>query len=371
MDLPLSLMRAISRALLWRDGEFSALAERDRLVLAEILRCIPKASPTEPVFVRRNTLAVRLDISLATLTRGMARLQDLGWIVRDQVKSRIRGFQVGSVALTSLAAERLGFGDTHPQAQRCAPLSDACSYSKENTEQSLERHPAQAPGPVVERRLECVVQPITATTAEENSALEVVCAVTPAAIELTETAKLDQPDDSVSRASSSKPRIRLPEPLAWLADHMTPAGVCLLMKEARDRGMRLEDVVSQCAEHVRKASNAFAYVRRLLAGDRDWSGAAKQSKEAAEQQAAAARTRLQFESELQALEGACFVGKDGFVRKVMRGMAVFFTPAEARLKVGTSSGARAVSQEFLCAVRDGLLMPWNPESGLCQSLASL
>lgn len=317
-DLPLTIMRAIARAMAWRDGGFAALGKKERCMLVEIIRCISKDRPSHEIYIRRNTLALRLDYSLATVTRLLARLEELGWIARDQVKSRVEGFQVGSISLTNLAVTWLGFESHPPKAQRRSSVIDACSNSiEEKKEQSCKRQLLQADGHV----------------------------------------------DNSTRGGKAPTRVKLPASIAWLAEYMSPFGVCKLMKDARGKGLLLEDVTSQCADQIRASRNRFAYIRSLLGLDRDWRFIAAEK----EKQDIEAKTMLRAKCELavdmEALDGRSFLGEDGLVRKVVGRVAMLYTPEEAAKALGLSRGCRPIGEAFVRALREGRIIAWQPSVG--------
>lgn len=221
-DLPLPIQRACTRVQFWRAGPFDALGARDRAVLAEVIRCVDRKRPQQAVYIRRDTLAHREGCSVPTITRALARLASLGWIVRDQVKSRLRGFQVGSVELTSAAVAWLGLLEPSPTLRE-SPVIDA---SRSSDIQCIHRQP-------------------------------------PAAGLIEKHGTKTSPGE-------------LPDALRWLEHaNVSRSGVFLLMGLARKRGVLLETVVSACREQILAARMPFAYIRDLLALDKDWARAAK------------------------------------------------------------------------------------------------
>lgn len=301
-DLPLTISRAITRAMTWRDGQFATLGLAERGMLVEVLRCVPRKQPEEGAFIRRDTLAVRLACSVATVTRILARLEELGWILRDQIKSRARGFQVGSIALTKAAAELLGLYQPPPTAQRYAPVIDACS----SPIQSLQR---QLPCPA-------------------------------------------SSDDKSSQTQSGLLG-RLPEALRWLAQKVSPFGIFKLMGLARRRGLQLEIVTTQCRDQITAANNGYAYIRGLLAIDKDWSYLAAQEASAAAAAAKAAEIRANVCHAVDALEGQDFIRPDGLVCKVRAGWVSVYKPDEAARSMGVAIGCRPVDVAFVEAVERG------------------
>jgi hypothetical protein len=301
-DLPLTISRAITRAMTWRDGQFATLGLAERGMLVEVLRCVPRKQPEEGAFIRRDTLAVRLACSVATVTRILARLEELGWILRDQIKSRARGFQVGSIALTKAAAEWLGLYLPLPTAQRHAPVIDACSS------------PIQS----LQRQLPC-------------------------------------PASSDDKSSQTQPGLlgRLPEALRWLAQKVSPFGIFKLMGLARRRGVQLETVTTQCRDQIAAANNGYAYIRGLLAVDKDWSYLAAQDASKAAAEAKAAELRATVSHAVDALEGQDFIRPDGLVCKVRAGWVSVYTPDEAARSVGVAIGCRPVDSAFVDEVERG------------------
>jgi hypothetical protein len=279
-------------------------------MLVEILRCLSKESPEQEMFVRRETLAIRLGCSLPTITRTLARLESQGWINRDQVKSRIRGFQVGSIALTKKAIMWLGFEPSAQKAQRCSPVIDACSSFQK---QSLQRQLQPAAGSV----------------------------------------------DKPSKSTTAVGAVRLPQSLAWLTEHISPFGVCKLMKVAREKGLLLEDVTTPCATQIQQAKNGFAYIRKLLGIDRDWHSQRQEADAAVLQATAISVKKAALEERVKNIENQAYLGHDGFVRKVQRGVAVLYDLKEASALLGRNRGVCPIGESFFDAIQDGRLTPWT------------
>jgi hypothetical protein len=148
---------------------------------------------------------------------------------------------------------------------------------------------------------------------------------------------------------------------------MSAVRVCWLMRQARVRGVLLEDLAEVCRQQIAAAQNAFAYIRALLERDRDWAFARRDHHA---QQAAAAEAEARREGEngeqgrlaqrLQHLVGRNFLGEDGLVRRVGAGFAEVFTVLEAAKPLGRPLGSRPLSAGFLTALDDGRLQPWSP-----------
>ena len=142
------------------------------------------------------------------------------------------------------------------------------------------------------------------------------------------------------------------------------------MREAGQRKTRLEDVVRCCAEQIRAARNAFAYLRTLLGQDRDWAwlatrqdGAAQAAEQATHAAGQAAASRRKVQDGIAALAGQAFIGGDGLVRRIEAGMALVYTPEEASKRLGRPLGARPLGEAFLAALRGGQLQPWARPPG--------
>jgi hypothetical protein len=239
-DLPLSIQRACTRIQFWRAGPFEGLGARDRAVLAEIVRCVDRRQPHQAVHVRRDTLAAREGCSVPTITRALARLVSLGWVKRDQVKSRVRGFQVGSVELTAEAIAWLGLLEPFekaPSPPLCeSPVIDASGSSG----------------------IQCIHrQPPVGGSSEKH------------------------PQQPVSKAKPGE----IPASLQWLVEcNVSRNGVFLLMRLARQRGVLLETVATLCRQQIESARMPFAYLRDLLGRDKDWAWVAQSQVQAAAEQ---------------------------------------------------------------------------------------
>lgn len=307
-DLPLPIQRACTRVQFWRAGPFEAIGPRDRAVLAEVIRCVDRRRPQQAVYVRRDTLADREGCSVPTITRALARLASLGWIVRDQVKSRIRGFQVGSVELTSEAIAWLGLLEPSPTLRE-SPVIDA---SRSSSIQCIHR------------------QPPAAGLVKKHSV-------------------------------KAKPG-ELPDALRWL-EHtkVSRSGVFLLMGLARKRGVLLEAVVTLCREQILAARTPFAYIRDLLTLDKDWTRAAQTvlNSRAAEVEAQDREAKRCVRQERMAkAAGRWFLAPRK--RQLLRVEGdIFMTYALGQDgQPSHTLGARPDVDVVLCAIDEGRLIAW-------------
>lgn len=363
-DFPPLIQRALAR-ISGRVGTLSELPANQRALLAEFVRSASVSRPTDAIRVRVESLAIAMGCSARTVARLKADLELSGWVRRHQTITRRRGAEVADVWFTEPALQALGLqggagkashmpaaasgpstilsqpGPTpagRQHAQRAPSVADACIDFKE---QPYQGHPA--PPQVVHKG----VQKKTCMDATRRT----------------------QPTraDAAASAQRAPHRIALPEPLRWLASHMSAVRVCWLMRQARVRGVLLEDLAEVCRHQIAAAQNAFAYIRALLERDRDWAFARRDHHA---QQAAAAEAEERSEGEngeqarlaqrLQHLMGRNFLGEDGLVRRVGAGFAEVFTVPEAAKALGRPLGSRPLSAGFVKALDDGRLQPWSP-----------
>lgn len=390
---PERIERALALVVGSDRGGLDVLTSGQRLLLARYVRNLDAGDPRHSVRVSLAALATGLRVSERTVSTLKAGLIAGGWITSHQVQSRQRGMQICDVTLTdkALGALQLVGGSAghdrppwakgglaveapsaeaghdgadvgacgqlgHGGASACATVANACRTSRE---QPLQGQPTRSGSAEIGRGNRRDDRART----RAGSAAAGAC------------------------PSTRRRTPRLPAPLTWLGEVMRPTAVCWLMGQARHRGVRLEDVVAVAGDHVRAASNGFAYLRALLLQDRDWSWLARERRgepgnrtwgegggdggdgrvsdgaglwpdgRAAGGFGRSARAQLQ--SDVKALQGLSFVGDDGLVRRVSDGMAWVFSAEEARKTLGRSLGVRAVSAVFLDAVADGRLKAWS------------
>lgn len=329
-DLPLAIQRACTRVQFWRAGPFEALKARDRAVLAEVVRCVDRQRPQQPVHVRRDTLADREGCSVPTITRALARLAGLGWIRRDQVKSRVRGFQVGSVELSAEAIAWLGLLE------------------------AAERAPAApSPAPPVGAAPRKALRESPVIDASRSSGIQCIHRQPPAG------GYVEQARPSSHR--KARPG-QLPDGLQWLERcRISRHGVFLLMRLARQRGVLLETVVNLCRSQIEAATLPFAYVRDLLARDKDWAWVAQSradGQHAQAQDAARQAAREALQQRLSAVAGRWWLAPTK--RQLLRqegGVFMVYTLGEDG-RAGTSLGARTDVEVVLAAIDAGKLVAW-------------
>lgn len=243
--LPLSIAHAITRVI---SGVVDSLTMMERMVMAHIISLANKDQPGKPIYVRKLTLANRLQLSEPSLRRYLSALQKRGWIEREQFISRAAGAQVGTLTLTKAAVD--AFFQAPPESTPAKAKS--------------------ADQPVFDR----------AKSSDASLVIPKQCLSRhhlPAGLSFT-------PEEAEEAR-------KVPSPLWWLLQFMKPKGIFRLMREAKLSGTLLETVANAVRDAVPKARNAFAYLRSLLGKDRDWNfyasrAAAEQAKQVVEEQKA-------------------------------------------------------------------------------------
>lgn len=350
-DFPPLIQRALAR-ISGRVGILTDLPATQRALLAEFVRSASATTPADAIRVRVASLAAALGCSSRTVARLKAELEHGGWVRRHQNISRRRGAEVADVWLTESALHALGLAGRHSapaQADAATEHATAALPRLAPPASSSQRAPSMA-----DAYIEFQEQPYRGH---------------PAAPQLVQEEALLVPHAVSKTVHAPRPvhRIALPEPLRWLADHMTAVRVCWLMRQARLRGVRLEDLAEVCRQQIAAAQNAFAYIRALLERDRDWAWARRdhQAQQGAAAEAEARREgkgaeQARLAQRLQELVGKSFLGDDGLVRRIGAGFAEVFTLPEAAKALGRSLGSRPLGGGFLAALDDGRLRPWSP-----------
>lgn len=315
-DLPPSIQRAIARvATATAEAAPAALDLRDCWVLIQLIRNISLDDPFAPVAIRKTTLARQIGCSQATVYRSLAKIEEAGWIARSQVKSRRTGFQVGCCVFSAEAVAWLGVGEpVRREAPRRSSVRDACSTSVELRSQlSTKGQPASAEGLVKEHKT---------TNAED----------------------------------------RVPPDVRWLvgSKQVSALGVFALMREATKHGHRLSDVASAYRPAIERATDAFAFVKRLVSQPRDFAYVAAQQRERdarAERQARQAREDSQLAASLQ---GTWWHDVPrGRILKVRGEFVEIAEPREAVRPLGALLAVVPI-RDILQAVRSGKLEAIDP-----------
>lgn len=315
-DLPPSIQRAIARvSTVASEIVLAALDLRDRWVLIQLIRNVSLDDPYTPVTIRKSTLARQLGCSEATVYRSLAKLERAGWFARSQVKSRRTGFQVGCCVFSAEAIKWLGLAEPaqHRTARRSS-VRDACCISVELRSQlSTKGQPAAA---------EALGKKGKAAIAAD----------------------------------------KVPSDVRWLveAKRVSPFGVFALMREATKHGHRLSNVVAACRSAVEQATNAYAFVKRLVSQPRDFAYLAAEQRyrvEHAERQARQEREDTQLAASLQ---GSWWHdAKRGRILKVRGEFVEIAEPREAVRPLGALLAVVPI-RDILQPVRNGEFKAINP-----------
>jgi len=317
--LPANIAQAVGRLLTSTQDWALNLCCAQRSLLARIVGLSDKQDPAKDIYVRRTTLASWIGVSVATIQRLLLALEQAGWIKRDQVKSRRRGFQVGEIRLTAVAISRL-FG-----------TDESCRDGR--------------PGQPTEEKPIGLKDVFLRRSSMTDALLD------------TQQCLHRQPDKGSFgknvKAESSNHNTntfapRLPHGLMWLKSAgITPAGICALMRRATASGNRLEDVAIAVKKSLKHAKNPYAYLHALVAQSRNWRASASkviqqaEEQKQSEQQAAAAEKVWRWIADL---DGVSLIKNHGTQRYTVIGRVVLVSEA------GQSRGAIpltvAVAEKF-------------------------
>ncbi len=241
---PLSIL--IGCAALDEVDAFHALPDGFWRVVTRLVKKISVSSPYQAIFARRDTLARESGKSVETVGRALRWLEDEGFITRQQkARPGLRGSEA-HLHPTHKLINALGLG----QKRNC---------------------PAPNPAPAVDLELSTEDAPSTVKNDASVSALQVHSLLT-------------KKQSRETRASTShKTRTAtvvdgkvIPNELVWMAKErgLAATGVLRLMKLATKAGHRLSDIVALCNASLAplQGKALFAYVRKLISQNKDYSG---------------------------------------------------------------------------------------------------
>lgn len=320
--LPSRIAQAVGRLLTSTHDWALELCCAQRSLLARIVGLADKQDPARDIHVRRTTLASWIGVSVATIQRLLLSLEQAGWITRDQVKSRRRGFQVGEIRLTELAIHRLFAPGAAAHAERSADRDARTARPASAQDAPVAQKPAT---------------PSSAHSPQSNPVFLRQSALSDALLD-TQQCLHRQPDTGSSKnhiqEASTAARRRafhpnLPSGLHWLQSvGIKPSGICALMRRATDAGNRLEDVAKAAKKSLQQAKNPFAYLHALAVQSRDWSAAASKAVEQMENKRQAdhqAEKEKQIWSWIHDLNGSSLVKTDGSRRYTLLGRVAMVT----------------------------------------------
>lgn len=277
-DLPPTITRAIHRIITWREGIFSSLfTQGQRLVLVEIVRCASWSRPHEDIHVGNPTLAMRLDVSVATIKRSLKFLEEMGWITREQLRSGKNMFMGCATKLSKEAIEQLGLTSPLPHhSQKIDSPTDSVAgpfffrgsamtptIGILDIQSSSKRQQGQSPatGPSSSERKDEAKR--TSVTKKEKSGERAEASSSTDSQEIIEMIRIPSHGNHGNLMS-------IPKTLAPLLQRLAAPQICKLMVDAKRAGHLLEDVVLSCIEPILSSRIPMAYIRQLIACDKDW-----------------------------------------------------------------------------------------------------
>ncbi|MCY0389896.1 Replication protein O [Robbsia sp. Bb-Pol-6] len=213
-----------------RAHHIAGISSRARAVLAALARTVDNARPADKIFAGRGLLQERAMIPERTFFRALTDLAGAGLIVRHkqwEVPGRA-GWNRAYLTLTDVAIALLGFND---RAQHHATESRQAAAVNDSDSKILSSESAKVAGPI----------------------------------------KRD-----LYPASQKRQPGELPKDLQRLRDlGFHEFLIFKLMREAREKGKRLSDVINASWQHVKTAARPICYVRALLRSATDFASLAR------------------------------------------------------------------------------------------------
>lgn len=263
-NLPWVILRAVHRA-----AQLDGISTRARAVLAALARTVDANKPFGEIFARRTLLSERAMQSERTFYRSLLDLEAAGLVERPPQRRYVEAGLFGRayLHLTQKAAELLGL---------------------------IEAQVTPSDGPDQGTATSCVrgFQAPSANVADGANTKD----LHPKAFQKRQPGQVPQ----------DLQRLRTLGFLDFL--------IFKFMREAREAGKRLSDVVEVCWPHLSQAKHPISYLRALLASTSDF-GYQLRAKAAARSAAqAAVREREATSAALQALDGQTFIDRRGETR---------------------------------------------------------
>lgn len=365
-DLPPHITRSIHRIITWREGMFASLSTNiAKIILVEILRCTSWKHPDREIRIGNTTLALRINRSIATVKRALKALEEGGWLSREQQRSATNKFMGSNTFLSRQAIECLGLEDPLIPVSpffRGSGVSPTIGGSVIQSSTKRQQSQQAASGP----------SEISATSN---------CATTP-----QETLKIDseakQPlikeaQESVSSMAPAPNRmiepklfcralngntITLPKTLEPLLQRLAPHQICRLMGDARRAGHRLEDISIACEKPILAAKSPMAYLRRLIACNKDWAWIRDAGQRQAAADAQATKEAQDMATKKAAQKQFQHENAGRYFMKPDRSRLYHvdnFSCTEWSMESGRS-GNMAVTEKFITAVQNRCLINLSP-----------
>lgn len=289
-NLPWVILRAAHRA-----AQLDGIPARARAVLAALARTVDARKPFAEIFARRNLLSERAMQSERTFYRSLTDLETAGLIDRPGQRRYVEAGLFGRayLHLTQKAAELLGLIEPPaPQSESFNQPSDSVADGANTKDLSPTSFQKRQPG--------------------EFS-----------------TKKNGQPPEDLQRLRS-----------IGFNDFL----IFKLMRQAREAGKRLSDVVEVCWGSLRKATYPISYLRTLIASVTDFGHQLRARQVAQDDAQAAADAKAKAEEEIAELDGLSFVDATGAQRYVVAdgGLTVYRAGENVARRVGGEWGVEFV-----------------------------
>ncbi|WP_198173433.1 DNA-binding protein [Cupriavidus sp. USMAA2-4] len=300
--LPTKVMKAI--ALTYESSYLTHLHITVRQVLATLVRfSLNIERPEQLSFVKKATIAHRLNISEATVYRSLTTLEEEGLILREkQKRTRMKLEVIGRIQFTSKLLHVIGIQQALP----------AHVVHSQPAASRIPSTPARECDPLITRHSEG-----EDTAGKSNSYGQAVAPV--------RDVNHGKPQSSLKKQPAEPAAFRriegkaVPSDLAWLVEDrsLSLPGLFGLMKRARKASTRLSDVVLTAQQAIAqlRGRDLFAYLAALINKPVDFAFVANAARaERAQRQAeegAQAEQRMRITTLAASLRGRVIADSDG------------------------------------------------------------
>ena len=339
-DLPRNIQRAIQIVAVGHHPEILPANANLRVLVCELLRCLPFKAPRSAVIVKKSFLALRLGKGQASVHRYLRKLEELGVIRRgDQAITRREGAQIGEIYFTDAALLAMGFFTV-----------------EQNTNSENEQPPSpafSAPKMIDAKRGS---QLSDASEVDFYSSLK---KSQPSGEPLKESSTQEQPQNTSASQTG-----RIPAELVWLTAlpscGLTVPQIFQLMGMCRKAyGCNLAVIVLPIRAYIENnAKEVFPYIKSLMTKGMDWFNklAQQQEMETTRQEVSSHDAELQtLHAKAKAFEGIPFLGSSGYVLTIVNGVVRRFNPQNTAESIGDV----LLTEGFFEAVEAGRLVKYQ------------
>lgn len=299
------------------------LVENQRKVFACLIRFgVNLNHPEANIFIKKSTIASKLNINEATVYRSLTALQTSGLIERDAQKREGRNIKtIGYIRLTRLALNMLGLSRSN-----ATPVARADGESR-----------ATQPSQGLQGAVVAVGKGVTdlAPVQDVNNAPQ-------------QSYSKNQPRRGLFEKIGNR---TVPSDLAWLHtdNALSLSGLFKLMRAARQKGARLSDIVlySRHALLSLKGRELYAYLTTLVGLPVDHAWRAKEQSDQLEAEAAQAAEKRRDEEQLEQIDrmaGQSFMAPGGQVWTVEEGSFYVRSPDQPAGSIPFRFAGNAIGQ---------------------------